>query len=60
MMPNGIPVECWAVKPRGWPSVEVVRAVGPECGRDEGDVKLVADVVAGNLVGQGVPCSPIT
>ena len=38
----------------------VVRAIGPERGRVEADVEHVADVVAANLVGQGVPCPPIS
>jgi hypothetical protein len=38
----------------------VVPAFGPGWLRVEVDVEHVADVVAGNLVGQGVPCVAIT
>jgi hypothetical protein len=49
----GIPVVCGSVK-RLWcvPS-RLVRAVGPECGRDEVGVDLSGDAVGGILVGQG-------
>ena len=38
----------------------VVRAIGPELGSVEADVEHVADVVVAGMVGQGVPCAPVS
>ena len=57
-VPVEIPVECWAGKRREWSGSRLVRAAGPDGGRVESGVDDVADGGWGNLVGQGVLCSP--